>query len=165
MKNNLILKTRIQLASIAILVIFALSLILSQSASPDFSPFFALKRVQEKVYLNFKGSPSERVNYMSSLLDRRLDELSSMVKRQSYCCILASALRYSATAGQITEMIEANNIKGKVPAIIDQLQNHKKVLQELYVIYPKNTENMEYKYIEDDINYLDLYLDKLSKIK
>lgn len=157
------IETRIKLGLIAILAVFALSLILAQEATPNFGPLFALKRTQEKIFLSLKNTPSERVDYMSALLDNRLDELSRDVKSQNYGYILPSASRYSTLAGQITDLIAANNLTDKVEPIKIQFLNHKKTLKDIYVIYPKNTKNVEYKYIEDDINYLDLYLDKLSK--
>lgn len=155
-------KTKIQLGLIVVLVVIVLSLVLSQSASPDSSLLFGLKRVQEKIYLKLKNAPADKLDYMSLLLDRRLTELDSQVRRQSYGYILPSALRYSTLAGQITEMIVANKTTDKVVSTIDQFKSHLKVLQDIYVIYPKNTDNMEYKYIEDDINYLKIYLDKLT---
>src|SRR3989344_6232813 len=156
------IKVKTQLGLIAVLVIIALSLILAQSASPDSSLLFGLKRVQEKVYLRLKNAPSDKLDYMSLLLDRRLTELDSQVRRQSYGYILPSALRYSTLAGQIAEMIMANNMTDKVASTTNQFKEHQKVLYDVYVIYPKNTDNVEYKYIEDDINYLKIYLHKLS---
>ncbi len=154
-------KTKVKLGSIILLAVMALSLILSQSASQD-SLFWSLKRVQEKAYLRLKTNPKERLDYMSFLLNRRLEELDSQVRRQSYGYILPSASRYSSLAGQITDLIISNNMQDKVSAIQEQFNNHLKVLQDIYVIYPKNTDNEEYKYIEDDVNYLKIYLDKLS---
>lgn len=156
---------KIQLGLIVFMAVFAISLLFAQSASPDAVPFFALKRVQEKVFLNFKSSPKEKVGYMRGLLNNRLEELKSQVNRESYGYILPSALRYSTLAGQITEMVLGNDMNDQIPSIKDQFNNHTKILNEIYVIYPKNTENMEYKYIEDDINYLKIYLDKLNDIK
>ncbi|MBI2086361.1 hypothetical protein HYT74_03405 [Candidatus Daviesbacteria bacterium] len=158
-------KSRVQLISIIILVFLVGSLLLSVKANPDMPPFFALKRGQEKVFLKLKSTPSDRVYYMSSLLETRLQELQSQVNNKSYGYILPSASRYSTLAGQITELVVANNMKDKVGVLISQFERHKKVLDELYVIYPKNTDNMEYKYIQDDFNYLGLYLDQLSKVK
>lgn len=159
------IKTRIQLGIIAIMVIFAISLVLSQTADPSNPPLFALKRVQEKAFFSLKSTPQQKVDYMSTLLDNRLVEIKNQVYSKNYGYILPSALRYSTLAGQITEIIAASDMRDKVPAIVSQFSNHKKVLNDVYVIYPKNTDNVEYKYIEDDINYLDLYLDKLSKIQ
>lgn len=164
MNLDKITKVRIQLGTILILAVFALSLIFSQSATPDNQLLFGLKRIQEKVYLKLSGSEG-RLVYMKILLDKRLVELDKMVRAESYCCILNAAQRYSTLAGQITETIESNNMKDKASSIIEQFQAHKKVLQETYRVYPKNMDNFEYKYIEDDINYLDLYLDKLTKLQ
>lgn len=157
-------KSRVQLILIIILVLLVGSLLLSVKASPDNPPFFALKRGQEKVFLKLKSTPSDRVDYMNSLLETRLQELQSQVNNKSYGYILPSASRYSTLAGQITDLVVANNMVDKVDALKSQFERHKKVLDDLYIIYPKNTDNMEYKYIQDDFNYLTLYLDKLAKI-
>lgn len=165
MELNGITITRIKLAAILISAIAALSLIFSQSATPDNKLLFGLKRVQENLYLDLKTNNEEKLDYMIYLLDRRLVELDRMVRNESYCCILNAALRYSTLAGQITENLETNNLKDKISSVIEQFKNHKKVLQETYIIYPKNMDNFEYKYIEDDINYLDIYIDKLNKLQ
>lgn len=159
-------KLRIQLGLIIILVIFVISLLLSLKANPDMPPFFALKRLQEKTFLNFKSNAGDRVDYMSSLLESRLSELQNVVNNKSYDYVLSSSLRYSASAGQITELIIADNLTDKVDAIKNQFLNHQKLLDALYVVYPKDIpDNVEWKYIQDDFNYLGLYLDKLEKVK
>lgn len=159
------LKARIQLGSLILLVLLAGSLLLSLKASPDMLPFFALKRVQEKVFLKLKSNPADKIDYMSGMLDSRLQELQSVFNRKNYDFILPSASRYSTLAGQITDLVVANNMTGKVSALKEQFLNHQKILDALYIAYPKNTENVEYKYIQDDFNYLRLYLDKLEKVK
>lgn len=159
------MKTRIQLGAIIILSILAIALLLSQNANPDFGPFWSLKRVQEKIYLKFKNYPQDKIDYMSGLLNVRLNEMNHLVNSKSYGYVLPTSLRYSTLAGQITDLIIANNLKDKIPAITAQFIDHQAVLYDLYVIYPKNSDNVEYKYIEDDINYLRLYLDKLEKVK
>lgn len=159
-------KYRIQLGLIIILVLFALSLLLAQKADPNNQPFFGLKRLQEKTFLKLKPDARNKVDYLSSLLDVRLLELQNLVKNQQYDYILSSSLRYSTFAGQITEFVTANNLTDKVDVIKNQFLNHQKLLDALYVAYPKNIpDNWEWKYIQDDFNYLGLYLDKLSKIK
>ncbi len=159
-------KYRIQLGLIIILAVFVLSLLLSLKATPDMTPFFALKRGQEKVFLKLKANPLDKVDYMSSLLDSRLEELQTIVKNKNYDYVLRSALRYSTLAGQITDMIIANNLTDKIEGTKVQFINHGKLLDELYVVYPKNLrDNVEWKYIQDDFNYLQLYLDKLETVK
>lgn len=159
-------KVKTQVGLIVILFLFALSLLLSQKANPNFPPLFALKRIQEKVYLKLKSSPQDRLDYMSYLLNNRLDELRELVNAKSYNYILPAALRYSTLAGQITELIIANNLKDRVDPIKKTFENHRKIVDDLYVIYPKNLpDNEEWKYIQDDYNYLKLYLDKLNNFK
>lgn len=159
------MKARIQLGLIIILVIFAISLLFSQKANPDIPPFFNLKRVQEKIFLKFNSAPQARVNLMSNMLNSRLEELQNVFKNKSYGYILPSASRYSTLAGQITDLVLANNLTVNAEVIKNQFLSHQKILDMLYIAYPKNTDNEEYKYIQDDFNYLGLYLDKLSKIK
>ena len=164
--GKLSLQTKIQLGLIVVLIIFALSLILSQNANPSVPPLFALKRIQEKVYLKLKSNPEERLDYMIYLLNTRLDEMRVLVNLQSYNYILPTSLRYSTLAGQITDLIIANNLTDKVAFIKQTFMDHQKIVNDLYVIYPKNIpDNEEWKYIQDDYNYLKLYLDKLSNIK
>lgn len=159
------MKTRIQFGLIVILAIFALSLILSQNANPDIPLLFGLKRVQEKIFLSMESDPSIRVNYMSALLDKRLLEIKNLLNNKSYNYLWTSSLRYSTTAGQITDLIGANNLGEKADFIKKQFLEHQKVLNDLYIAYPKNTDNVEYKYLEDAINYLKIYLEKLTNLK
>ncbi len=159
------IKIKTQLGLIIFLVVFALSLVLSQKANPSNSSLFSLKRVQEKVYLKLKSDPGVRVDYMIFLLNNRLYELDTVVKGKNYQFVLPSASRYSTLAGQITDLVITNNLKSKVESIKQTFENHQKVLNDLYVYYPKNIpDNVEWKYIQDDVNYLKIYLDKLSKI-
>lgn len=159
------IKTKTQVGLIIILAIFALSLLLSQKAAPNIPPLFSLKRVQEKVFLNLKSNPEQRVDYLVFLLNNRLYELDAVVKAKNYDYVLPSASRYSTLAGQITDLVIANNLKDKVPSLKQTFENHQKVLNDLYIFYPKNTDNWEWKYIQDDVNYLKIYLDQLSKVK
>lgn len=159
------MKNRIQLGVIFALIIIVFALIFSQNANPDNPTLFGLKRVQEKVFLSLKSGPKDQLEYMSALLDNRLGELSSVVRNKNYNYVLRSASRYSTLAGQMTELLIANNLNGYSDSIKNQFLNHQKVLYDLYVLYPKNFDDEEYKYIEDDINYLKIYLEKLSEVK
>lgn len=156
---------RIQLVLIFIVAFFALSLILSQKANPDSTLTFGLKRMQEKVFLSIKSDPHSRLDYMSNMLDNRLEELSNSVKDKKYDYVLPSASRYSTLAGEMTDLIISSNLTAKINPVKNQFATHAKILQDLYTMYPKNIDSVEYKYIEDDINYLKLYMDKLAGIK
>lgn len=158
--------TQIKSVAIIVLAVLVISLIFSQTANPDFPPLFILKRAQEVVFLKLKSTPSEKVDYMSGLLDVRLKELQNVFNHKNYGYILPAANRYFTLAGQITDLTVANHLTAKVPALKEQFLKHQKILKDLSFAYPKNNpDNVEYKYIDDDINYLNLYLDKLSKIQ
>lgn len=157
-------KIKTEVGLIIILAVFALSLILAQKATPNVPPLFALKRIQEKIFLNLKSDPQEKTDYMIFLLNNRLEELRQQVNAKNYDYILPSASRYSTLAGQITDLIIENNMTDKIDPIKQTFLKHQKLLNDLYVIYPKNTDNWEWKYIQDDYNYLKLYLDKLAKM-
>ncbi|MBU1000341.1 hypothetical protein KKE78_03030 [Patescibacteria group bacterium] len=160
------MKCRFQLGLIVILALFVASLLLSLKATPDMQPFFALKRVQENLFLEFKSDPEKKVDYMSNILNSRLEELQSVVKNENYDHVLKASLRYSTLAGRITEIVVDNNLTDKIDRVKDQFLSHQKLLDALYVAYPKNIpDNEEHKYIQDDYNYLNLYLDQLEKVK
>ncbi len=158
-------KSRIQLGLIIILIIMAVSLLFSQKANPNQKLLFGLKRVQEKIFLKTKITPQAKVDYMSNLLEIRLQEIQNVVNNKSYFYLLYSSLRYSTLAGQITDLIIESKMTDKLEVVKDQFLTHQKILNDLYVAYPKNTSNLEYKYIQDDYNYLKLYLDKLAEVK
>jgi len=160
---NLTTISKIKLGAIVVLLILILSLIFSQTAASD-SPFFGIKRLQEKAFMKLKGTPEDKLNFMSTLLDHRLKELQDIIEHGSFGEMWTTSLRYSTQAGEMTDLVIANNMVDKVEGIKNQFSNHKKILNDMYVAYPKNTNNLEYKYIEDDMNYLNLYLEKLSKI-
>jgi hypothetical protein len=157
------LQSRDKIVLIIVLVALVISLILSQNANST-SPFFSLKRLQENGFLLLKTTPRAKVDYMSHLLDVRLNEFEDLIKAGGKDNMWSSSLRYSTFAGQITDLIVTNNLTNLVDPIKKQFEEHKAKLNELYVAFPKNTDNGEWKYILDAINYLNFNLEKLSKI-
>ena len=155
---------KIQLYAIAAWSLVIFSLIMANVANPD-SFFYPLKRIQEKTFFSLKTTPDSQVNYLNNLLDIRLRELKNLISNGAYSYLWSSSLRYSTTAGQMTDLVVANNLKDMVGPVKNKFLNHKKILDEMYVVYPKNTNNVEWKYLLDGINYLNSYLDQLSQIK
>ncbi len=147
---------------IVLLAIFVVALFLSPRSNPDFPPLYNLKRLQEKLFSAISTSPTAKADYQQYLLDQRLAELDHLVKSQQYTYLWSSSLRYAAVAGNLTDYIIANNLKDKIPVVTEQFRNHQRALYALYVYYPKNINNDEWKYVLDDINYLNGNLEKLS---
>lgn len=158
-------KTSVQIGLVIIVLVFAVALIASQNANPNNPPVFGLKRVQEKAFLSLKTNPRDKVEYLSSLLNLRLKEFENLINNGSFSYLWSSSIRHSTFAGQITEIITTNNLTDMVKSAKLQFEDHKNRLNALYVAYPKNTDNLEWKYILDAINYLNIYLDKLSQVK
>lgn len=139
-----------------VLSVFIICLILSWSANPSTPLTFKLKRLQEKVQLYLRSNPESYLNYQMSLLNKRKDDIVFLVNTREYPYILTSSLRYSTNAGEITEFIIKNNMKQNIPATLDLFTQHSKIFKGLVEKYPKEL-NEEWKYIQDDINYLEIY--------
>src|SRR5574337_127114 len=102
---------------IVLFFILAVALIISQNADPNFGPLYSLKRVQEKVFLSLRITPKDKLEYMSYLLDKRLKELEDPIKNNDHNYVLESSSRYFTLAGQMTDLIVANNLKDYVNPI------------------------------------------------
>lgn len=158
-----ILVRQIKILLIIVLSIFGLSVILSRNAAPD-SPFlFKVERLKEKSFMFLKFSQKSKVEYYKVLLGKRLRNLSTVIEDGEPSFILTSSLRYSTTAGQLTEYIQKNQMKSEVTPILNMFREHQKVLLDLINSYPKERDG-EWKYIQDDINYLDTYSKYLSDL-
>ncbi|MCJ7805546.1 DUF5667 domain-containing protein [Patescibacteria group bacterium] len=151
-----ILLRQIKILLTIFLSLFAFSLVFSRNAAPD-SPFlFKVRRLQEKTLMFLKFSPESKAKYYEFLLERRLKDLSTVIRDGEPSFILSSSLRYSTTAGQLTELIQKNKMKSEVASVSSIFKEHQKSLSELINSYPKDRDG-EWKYIQDDINYLDTY--------
>ncbi len=145
------------------LIIIIASLFLSSYSDPTIPYLFSLKRSQEKVFQKLQLSDEQKLNFNQNLLNARLLELQSIVNTKSYPLILQASLRYSTTAGDITNLIINSGFKDKISLMQVVFSNHQKVFQQLIDNYPKDY-NVEWKYLQDDFNYLKIYKDQLSKI-
>lgn len=151
---------RIKVGAIALLIVLAVSLFLSNYVTPDYRMIFGLKRFQENIFLKIKATPTQKVDYESAILDERLSELKYLVENQKTGYLLTSSLRYSATAGKLTEIIKQNYVFDKIPLIQAKFKSHQEIIAGLVTLCQKN-DNTECKYIKDDVNYLKLYSDRL----
>lgn len=154
--------TQIKLVAAGVLVVGLVLLLLSQNATPANAWLFNLKRSQEKVILGLKPGPETKFEYLMNLQNIRLNELETVVNNGEYSYVLSAASRYSTFAGQLVEFLKQNGLSGRKDAVEAMFAEHKNRLWKAYVIFPKNTADDSYKFIEDDINYLDLYQKQLE---
>ncbi|TSC87416.1 MAG: hypothetical protein G01um10147_593 [Microgenomates group bacterium Gr01-1014_7] len=151
---------------IVILTVLALLLLTSNNANPG-SPTYNLKRLQEKIFLNLRLSPEQKADYYDSLLSVRLKELEHLTYNKKTYLLWDSSLRYTATAGEVTNLIVQNNLKDKANQFIGKFRNHQQSINNLLTNYPGDLDPTEenHKFLTDAINYLNLYIEKLSQVK
>lgn len=153
---------KVVLFALSLLLILVLFVMNVGVANPDSRPFYRFKRLYETVQLRFKATPEDKLDYLYSLLDKRLLELNSVVESGNSPYILNTSLRYSTTAGQITELIIQNNLKNQASKAREKFEDQFLIVKSLPSKYSKA--DGEVKYIIDDANYLRIYIDQLSSL-
>lgn len=151
---------KIKLLTTSGLLVLAVGLFTSGSALPG-STFYDLKRLQEKIFVAVKTNPVDRGNYYSLLLDVRLNELKAVVENRQFDYLRSSSLRYSTTAGLLTELIISRQVGELVPGIQNKFLNHQRIFQKLFDSYPFEANDFG-KFIQDDYNYLEIYSNQLN---
>lgn len=161
-----ILIRRIKFVLIGILSIISIFLVLSRDATPLSPAIFQTKRLQEKIFIRFKPNPKSKLEYYAYLLNERLDELKAVAETSdsSYTLILMTSLRYSTTAGQMTDFIKNNHLTDQTPGVLKLFQDHQQIISVLVESYPKDFGD-EWKFLEDDINYLQIYSRDLQSLQ
>lgn len=152
---------RAQVLLIIFLSITAIALLFSNSAKPDNPVLFGLKRYQENIFYNFKG---DKIDYSNTLLAKRLEELKGLANGESARFLWAASLRYSTTAGRITEMIKGKNSKEKALKQIEAFNKDKKEIEQKLEEFPKDFGTDDWKFLEDAINYLNIYIKQLQEV-
>ncbi len=154
---------RLKLGLIILLVILNVILLNLNKITPDTRFLYSFKRLNEKIYLSLKPSPGQRLDYLFILLEERRNELAYVVEKGNSHYVLKSAQRYSTTAGEITELILNNNLYDQAKVAQERFRTHLPLIAELITKYPKNDD--EIKFVKDDVNYLNIYLEKLQTLK
>jgi hypothetical protein len=159
-KLKKLLSFKVVVFLLSFLVIFVLILLNVSVATPNSWPFYDFKRLYEKTRLTLISSPEDKLNYQYSLLDKRLAELTFIVENKASSQILNTSLRYSTTAGQTVEIVIDNNMTDKLEKTKQKLEGHLLIVKNLIQKYP--SDDSEAKFIIDDANYLQIYINKLS---
>ena len=91
----------------SLLVIMSLVVLASRSANPNNKPLYNVKRLYEKTQLSLKSTPVARLNYLYSLLDKRLAELNFIVENGESLYVLPTASRYSPSRVTLVPSVRA----------------------------------------------------------
>jgi hypothetical protein len=154
---------RLKVGTAIFLFVISLALILSNSADPSSELLFNLKRFQEKNFLSHKNNPEDKVNYYFVLLERRLKEIEDLRSSQNNIYMSPASLRYSTTAGELTDYLFQNGLAQYKDVTLEKFKKDQEKLTFLLDSFPRE-QGDEWKYIEDDINYLKIYSERLQKL-
>lgn len=146
---------------VVIVVVVVGSLFLAQNATPDFAPFYSIKRFEEKLVSYTKRSPESKASYDEFLLNRRLDDLKYIISNNEYDGFIQTSLRFSTTAGNLANYIIANHLKDRVNHTKWLFWHDENIIKNLM---KGHNGNDNWKFIQDDINYLGIYYKELAKI-
>lgn len=116
------------------IAIFGLLLFLSRDAMPN-SGMYSFKRVSEKLISATKGNPNDKINYQIFLLSERMKEIDFIYHSQSRHLLLSTSMRYSSTAGKLTDLVVAVNLTDQKNRVYQIFENDKLKLKKLEVKY------------------------------
>src|SRR3989344_247025 len=127
---------------------------------PDGMPYL-LKRIKEKIGLFFSFSNESKVNNYKKLTGIRLAELKFVIEKNHMGYFEQSTQRYFTTVGQLTTLVISKNVGSQYNPVKGELLLHIPVLTKLRDSYDFDT--AEWRFVEDDINYIKGYIDKIPK--
>ena len=130
-----------------------------ESVNPKDGFNYGLKRFEEKVRLFWTFSKSKKSGYYLKLSDARLAELKFTVDQKDMANFETSTTRYFSTIGQYVEFLKNKKVSYNKDEIQAKFADHTEILQVLRDKF--DSEAAEWRFLQDDINYLDNYLSSL----
>lgn len=153
--------SKIKIVIIGLLLVITIALIFSDKIMPNSVEFYTIKRFQEKVFMLLQSDTRNKISFNESLLETRFNELSSIVYNKEYDYLYSSSLRYSTTAGVLTQMIKSGEFKDLENQTRTKFKEYQQEIQNLYNSCLSQDDD-RCKYVQDAYNYLAIYLDQLS---
>lgn len=130
-----------------------------ESVNPTDGISYLLKRINEKISLFFAFSDGNKVKSYKRLTNVRLAELKFIIENKRQAYFEKSTQRYFTVAGEFVSFITSKNLKSEFIPVREQLQSQIPILTGLRNQY--SPESAEWRFVEDDINYVKGYIDKL----
>lgn len=119
-------------------------------------------RLWEKINLFFKFSQKDKINYQQELTEKRLTELKYVIDSGKGDMIEETSSRYSTYLGNLTETVMKNKMINKKQELINMLENHNKVLENL--IQGMEANSGFWLLLKHDINYVKIYSDQIKSL-
>lgn len=130
-----------------------------QKVNPDNTFSYSIKRLQEKIMLLILSLSSDaKANYYAGLTNKRLAELEYIIEKKDMGNFEVATKRYYTTLGDFYNFISKD--KDTKSLFDKRTSSHRQVLERLRDFYDGTT--AEWRFIQDDINYLSIYSEKLK---
>lgn len=130
----------------------------SVTVTPD-SFYYPLKRLAEKIQVNFFINSDSKADFYKDLVQKRLAELKHVVDKDYLDQVERSTQRVSYQVGILTDYMVSKKLDKKKSQMIDLLKIDKIILEQLRDKYPANSSF--WMLIQHVINSIDLNLKKL----
>lgn len=168
-----------KLKFITLIVLFALSLspaniyaqdtpeatpapsIAEESVNPSDGFKYLIKRVKEKIALKFTFSKKKKEGYMLVLVKRRMAELAKIASENDVSNIEKASQRYFTTAGELTNLLEANPDDDLKKQTLETFSAHTKIHRQLQTNFEDT--RAQWRFLKHNIDYLKIYSDKLNE--
>lgn len=157
--------TKVRIGIVSILGLFAAFQIGLDSINPDQETFYKAKRFEERVILSLMPTTDAKAEYRGTLLNKRLQELVNIGSGQKYDYFVPASQRYDTTAGELTQLIVTNNLKGRAKPTQEEFTKHKVVIKYLLEHHVSDKFPNLWAMVGGTLDYLDLYSTELDKLK
>lgn len=130
----------------------------SVKITPD-SFYYPLKRLAEKIQVNFHLNPESKVDFYKDLVQTRLAELKYVVDKDYLDQVERSTQRVSYQVGVLTDYVAGKKLNNKKQSLVDLYKEDKIILEKLRDKYPANSSF--WMLVQHVINSIDINLQKL----
>lgn len=121
--------------------------------------YYPLKRLTEKIIVNFYIDSNRKANYYKDLVQNRMAELKYVVDKDYLDQVERSTQRVSYQVGILTDHIVAKKLDHKKKDIVNLFEKDKITLEKLRDKYPANSSF--WMLVQHVINSIDINLQKL----
>ena len=139
-----------------------LALVEYENVNPGNDLSYTFKRLKEKITLFFLTPfTDKKLDYYKRLIEVRLAELKYVTDKKDIANIQTTTQRYSATAGELTDLVIGyNTLFGKKEDIKNMFMDHLKAVDEFKKSY--NDTTAEWRFVEHVSDSIKLYSAKLG---
>lgn len=134
-----------------------------EKVNPKDRGSYVVKRLKEKAMLALLSfSKPKKADYYNKLVSNRLAELKYVVDKKDMANFEHATTRYFTTVGQFADFLTKNGTEEQKSQVAKNLSLHIAVLEGLRGTF-EGQEKAEWRFMQDDINYVRMYTDQLQK--